>query len=501
MADLVLSELHKAYGGTRALRGASLRAAAGEVQGLVGENGAGKSTLVKILSGAVRPDAGSVTLAGAELRPRSPQEARRAGIGTVFQELSLIPDLSVAANLLYGIEPRVRAGRVASGALHAAARDALERFDVPAGDVTRPVRELRLAERQVLEIVKTLLREPRVLVLDEATSALLPEQVAWLFELVRGFAADGGCALFISHRMAEIEQLCDRVTVFRAGEDVGAGATAELPEEKLVELMLGRTVERIYPAKAEGVAEAPVVCELHGVGAPPRLRGVDLTLRRGELVGVGGLDGQGQAELFGALFGTVPSTGRVLLDGRELRPSSPAQALDAGVALVPEDRAAEGLCLTLGVRDNVSLGNLRRISRLGLVDRGRERALVGDAVRELQIKVADVRDPVGGLSGGNQQKVLLGRVLARSPRLLLLYDATRGVDVGTKSEIYRLMREQAEAGVGVLFYSSDAAELANLADRVLVLHDGVVRAQLTGEITEEEIVAAAVGGRRKEARA
>ncbi len=358
MADLVLSELHKAYGGTRALRGASLRAAAGEVHGLVGENGAGKSTLVKILSGAVRPDAGTVTLAGAELRPRSPQEARRAGIGTVFQELSLIPDLSVAANLLYGIEPRVRAGRVATGALNAAAREALTRFELPVGDVTRPVRELRLAERQVLEIVKTLLREPRVLVLDEATSALLPEQVAWLFALVRRFAADGGCALFISHRMAEIEQLCDRVTVFRAGEDVGAGATAELPEERLVELMLGRTVERIYPAKAPAAEQAPVVCELRGVGAPPRLRGVDLTLRRGELVGVGGLDGQGQAELFGALFGTVPMTGTVVLDGRELRCASPAQALDAGVALVPEDRAAEGLCLTLGVRDNVSLGNL-----------------------------------------------------------------------------------------------------------------------------------------------
>ncbi len=264
----------------------------------------------------------------------------------------------------------MRAGRVATGALDAAAREALARFELPVGDVTRPVRELRLAERQVLEIVKTLLHEPRVLVLDEATSALLPEQVAWLFALVRRFAADGGCALFISHRMAEIEQLCDRVTVFRAGEDVGAGATAELPEEKLVELMLGRTVERIYPPKAPAAAAAPVVCELRGVGAPPRLRGVDLTLRRGELVGVGGLDGQGQAELFGALFGTVPMTGTVVLDGRELRCASPAQALDAGVALVPEDRAAEGLCLTLGVRDNVSLGNLRRISRLGLVDRG-----------------------------------------------------------------------------------------------------------------------------------
>ncbi|MDW5596938.1 sugar ABC transporter ATP-binding protein [Conexibacter stalactiti] len=501
MRDLVLSDVQKSYGGTRALRGASLSARSGEVHGLVGENGAGKSTLVKILSGAVRADGGSVALDGRALRPRSPQEARRAGIGTVFQELSLIPDLSVAANLLYGIEPRVRAGRISTGALHAAARDALARFELPAGDVSRPVRELRLAERQVLEIVKTLLHEPQVLILDEATSALLPEQVAWLFALVRRFAAAGGCALFISHRLAEIESLCDRVTVFRAGADVGGGAIGELPEARLVELMLGRAVERIYPPKAPAARDAEVVCELRSFGAPPRLQPLDLKLRHGELVGVGGLDGQGQAELFGALFGTVPAAGSVLLGARELRCASPAAALDAGIALVPEDRAAEGLCLTLGVRDNISLGSLGGISRLGVVDRARERRLVAGAVGELQIKVADVRDPVGGLSGGNQQKVLLSRVLARSPRLLLLYDATRGVDVGTKTEIYRLMREQAAAGVAVLFYSSDAAELAALADRVLVLHDGVVRAQLSGEISEEEIVAAAVGGRRKEAHA
>jgi ABC-type sugar transport system ATPase subunit/ribose/xylose/arabinose/galactoside ABC-type transport system permease subunit len=493
--DLVFTDVRKSYGGTQALRGASLRCRFGEVHGLVGENGAGKSTLVKILSGAVRPDGGSVTLAGHELSLRSPADARANGIGTVFQELSLIPDLSVAANLLHGIEPRVRFGRVAAGPLHAAAREALERYGVPAGDVSQPVRELRLAERQVLEIVKTLIREPRVLLLDEATSALLPEQVEWLFNIVRDYAAAGGCAIFISHRLAEIEALCDRVTVFRAGKDVGAGVTRELPEERLVELMLGRKVERIYPPKAgPELADAPVVCELRGFGSAPRLRDVDLVLRRGELVGVGGLDGQGQAELFGALFGTRPAQGHVVLGGREVRAHGPAGALAAGIALVPEDRAAEGLCLSLGICDNVVLSSLPAVSRLGLIVPSREQRMLDEAVQALQITMRHPREPVGALSGGNQQKVLLSRVLARTPSLLLLYDATRGVDVGTKAEIYRLMREQAAAGVAVLFYSSDAAELATLADRVIVLHDGAICAHLEADIAEEDIVAAAVGG-------
>jgi ribose transport system ATP-binding protein len=494
IADLVLSDVRKSYGGVHALRGASLDCRFGEIHGLVGENGAGKSTMVKILSGAVRPDAGALTLAGEPVAFGSPADARRHGVGTVFQELSLIPDLSVAANLFYGIEPRVRAGRVSAKALHRAAEEALAAFGAGDYDVRAPVRSLRLAERQVLEIVKTLVRRPRVLLLDEATSALLPAQVEWLFEIVRAFARDGGLAIFISHRLAEIEALCDRVTVFRAGRDVGAGRTADLPEERLVELMLGRTVERIYPDKAAALS-GDVVCRLRGFSAPPQLTSVDLELRRGELVGVGGLDGQGQADLFLGLFGVRRASGTIELDGRSVSPASPAAALDAGIALVPEDRAAEGLCLTLGIRDNLVLSSLRSVSRLGFVSRVRERVLVDRAVLDLQITMREPREPVGALSGGNQQKVLLARVLARKPSLLLLYDATRGVDVGTKAEIYRLMREQAAAGVAVLFYSSDAAELANLADRVLVLHDGRVGAELAGAITEEEIVAAAVGGR------
>jgi ribose transport system ATP-binding protein len=493
--DLVLTDVRKSYGGVHALRGATLGCRFGEVHGLVGENGAGKSTMVKILSGAVSPDAGELRLGDAPLALGSPAAAREAGIGTVFQELSLIPDLTVAANLFYGMEPSVHGGRIGQRALYRAAEAALAEFAVGHHDVRRPVRELRLAERQVLEIVKTLIRRPRVLLLDEATSALLPEQVEWLFRIVRQFAQAGGVALFISHRLAEIETLCDRVTVFRGGQTVGAGRTQDMPEERLVELMLGRKVERIYPAKPETIAGAEVVCRLEGFAAPPQLVPLDLELRHGELVGVGGLDGQGQAELFLGLFGVHASSGTVALAHRRVHPTSPPAALGAGIALVPEDRAAEGLCLALGIRDNLSLSSLDAISRAGFISRARERELLSAAVQQLQITMRSPLEPVGALSGGNQQKVLLARVLARSPKLLLLYDATRGVDVGTKAEIYRLMREQASAGVAVLFYSSDAAELANLADRVIVLHDGRVAAELTGEIAEEDIVAAAVGGR------
>jgi ribose transport system ATP-binding protein len=271
---------------------------------------------------------------------------------------------------------------------------------------------------------------------------------------------------------------------------------ADMPEDRLVELMLGRRIERVFPQSdpAARVREE-IVCELEGFGSPPRLHDVDLTIRRGEILGVGGLAGQGQAELFLALFGARRAHGRVAVGGRRVRFRSPSQALAAGVALVPEDRASEGLCLALSVRDNISLGNLGRVSSASLISARRERQLVRSAVDSLHIAVRHTSQEANSLSGGNQQKVLLGRVLASRPDLLLMYDATRGVDVGTKTEIYELMHEQCAGGVGILFYSTDAAELANLADRVVVLHDGTVRARLAGaDLTEERIVAAAVGG-------
>jgi ribose transport system ATP-binding protein len=484
-------EIVKSYGGVRALRGASLQGSFGEVHGLVGENGAGKSTLVKVLSGAVVPDGGTVVLNGRQLRFSSPRHAAESGIGTVFQELSLIPDLSIAANLFYGREPQVRLGRVGQRALVDAARGALAGYGLHYADLRRPVRSLRLSERQVLEIVKTLLWRPRVLLLDEATSALLPQQVDWLFQAVRQFARDGGLVLFISHRLAEVEAICDRITVFRNGVDVGTRSAKGVDEAQLVEMMLGRSVQRVYPPRQSPVGER-VVCRVKGLSSPPALHGVDLEVRAGEIVGVAGLDGQGQAELFLALFGARASRGDVDLEGRHLHGVVPAR-LRAGVGLVPEDRAKDGLCLSMTIRDNLVLSSLHEVSRLGFLRRARMRDLIVREQRRLAIKFSDSSQQVASLSGGNQQKVLLGRVLACSPRLLLMFDATRGVDVGTKSEIYGLMRTECDNGVGIIFYSSDVAELVNMADRIIVLHDGAVHRRLQAPVTEEQVVAAVVG--------
>jgi ribose transport system ATP-binding protein len=495
MPALELLDLRKSYDGVHALQGASLVCAFGEVHGLIGENGAGKSTLVKVVSGAVRPDAGTVKVGGEELQLRNPRDAQRAGIGTVFQELSLIPDLTVAANLLYGMEPRVRLGRVDRRRLIRRATDVLAAYDVDGIDPTALTRDLDLADRQVVEIVKVLLREPRVLVLDESTSALLTGQVKWFFDQVSRFAAGGGAVLFISHRLEEIQGNCSQVTVFRGGVDVGTGPIEEMPESRMVELMLGRAVERVFPPRAPAPDAPTPLCEVRELSAEPRLRGVSFDVMRGEILGVAGLQGQGQAQLFLSLFGALPHDGAIAMHGAPVRLRRPGDALAAGIALVPEDRASEGLCLGLPIRDNISLGSLGSLSRLGLVSPTRERALVGAAAERLSIRMSDQRQEVSALSGGNQQKVLLARVLAHEPALLLMFDATRGVDVGTKVEIYILMRELCERGVSILFYSSDVFELANLSDRVIVLHDGRVRALLTGdELDERRILAAVVGG-------
>jgi ribose transport system ATP-binding protein len=273
-----------------------------------------------------------------------------------------------------------------------------------------------------------------------------------------------------------------------------------MPEARLVELMLGHRVDRVYPEQLAAPAEnQDVVCELSDFSSPPSLRHVSMAIRRGEIVGVGGLQGQGQHALFLALFGARRSGGKVVVNGREIRLRRPEDALAAGLVLIPEDRATEGLCLSLAIRDNISLGSLKSVSRWGLIDPGRERRLVGDMVKRLQIVLRNTLDEASSLSGGNQQKVLLGRVLAQQPLILLMYDATRGVDVGTKTEIYRLMRELCERGVSILFYSTDVSELANLSDRVIVLHDGAIRANLSGaDLKEHQIVAASVGGLREQ---
>jgi ribose transport system ATP-binding protein len=497
--ELVLSGLAKAYGGVVALRGVDLVARTGAVHGLIGENGAGKSTLVKILSGAIAPDAGEIRLGENVLAfGGRPAAARSAGIATAFQELSLVPDWDVATNLLYGREPSARAGRIRPRASRRAASAIMRRFGI---DTIKPdtlVSELRLAERQVLEIMRALSVEPRILILDEPTSALAPAEVDWFYATVRSFVARDRLVLFISHRLEEIETLCDQVTVLRDGRDVGTGAIAAMPEQRLVELMLGEA--GIPAATATGPRTRPesgaAAARLEKFSSRPELEELDLEIGAGEIVGVAGLEGQGQLELFLALYGARRSSGTLTVGGKIVRPRNPAIAMREGIGLVPHDRGL-ALCLPLSIRDNIGLGALDRISRFGLIDRAREAAIVKSATDALRVRARSARQAVETLSGGNQQKVLLGRVLARRPRLLLMYDATRGVDIGTRSEIFQLMRAQADDGVGILYYSTDVSELIALCDRVVVIHDGGLRAELRGEaLSKERIIAAAIGGAR-----
>jgi ribose transport system ATP-binding protein len=496
-ADLQLQTVSKSYGGVHALRAVNLEAVAGEVHGLVGENGAGKSTLVKILSGAVAPDDGTIILDGQPRTLGTPALSREIGIATAYQELSLVLDWDVATNLFYGREPAVRAGRISPRAARAAARKVLADLGVTSIDPGRVVRDLRLAERQVLEIVHALIADPRVLILDEPTSALTAEQVEWFTLRVREFVSRDRLVLFISHRLDEIAAMCDRLTVLRDGRDVACGPITEMSEGRIVELMLGERHQLELAAPHERrpkLASRTSGVTLQEFASPPELREVTLDIGAGEVVGVAGLEGQGQLELFLALYGVRRSTGAVELDGNRLKLRSPTAAKRYGIGLVPEDRSL-ALCLPLSIRDNLTLGSFETVSRFGMVSRGRETAMVTRVMTNLHVRAQSGGQVVETLSGGNQQKVLLGRVLEANPRLLLLYDATRGVDVGTKAEIFALMHAQADAGVAVLYYSTDATELLTNCDRVIVMHDGAIRATLAGEaLTHEGIISAAVGG-------
>jgi ribose transport system ATP-binding protein len=494
MPDLEARQVSRSFGGVKALAGVDFAADAGEVHALLGENGAGKSTFIKVLTGAVRPDAGELSLFGEPLHLGSPRQAARAGVAAVFQELSLVPDLTVAENIWFRREHLTRAGTVSRRALLRDTERLFEQIDFPRIDPRREVRGLSVAQRQLVEIAKAVASEPKVLILDEATSALAPREVQWLLGLARRLAERGMIVIYISHRLAEAKQVADRVTVFRNGQMVGTRVAAEASEDDIVAMMLGRRLERLYPDKGQTVRDT-VALRVRGLELGHRLRGIDLDVHEGEVLGVGGLQGQGQLELFLSLFGVLRARGRIEVAGEPVKIGSPRQALNAGIglALVPEDRQNQGLLLPKSVRENVTLAVARRFARYGVLDLRQERALVADAIRQLNIVLASPEQPVGSLSGGNQQKVVIAKLLLTEARVLLLYDLTRGVDVGTKGEIFQLMRKLAEDGYAILFFSTDMQELLHVADRVAVISDGTVSGLLAGdEITEDAILRAAI---------
>jgi ribose transport system ATP-binding protein len=488
--------ISKRYGGVRALENADLPVTAGRIHAILGENGAGKSTLIKVMAGVVAPDEGRMMLDGREVRFASPAEANAAGIACIFQELSLIPDLSVADNIAISDPPR-RFGLIDRRAQRRIAMEALARAGAADIHPRTLVKDLPLSRRQMVEIAKALARNPRILILDEATSALTAADVTKVFSVLKRLRSEGLALLYISHRMHEIAELADECTVFRNGRKVSTYEAGTRTDTEVIEMMIGREYSNVFPPKPVRAAssETPML-ELRKLGWTDRLRDISLTIGRGEVVGLGGLDGQGQRELLLALFGVLRGcSGVVLVDGKPVSISSPAEARKSGVgmALIPEDRKTEGLMLPMTVRENLSFAVLDKISRAGIIDRAEEDRLIDEMVKLLAIKTAGVDIPVGALSGGNQQKVVIAKWLMRQPRIILLNDPTRGIDVGTKQEIYLLLRRLADAGASILFYSTDYDELIGCCDRVLVLYDGRVVRTLEGEgITEHALIASAL---------
>jgi ribose transport system ATP-binding protein len=486
----------KRYGGVKALEKADLTVEAGRIHAILGENGAGKSTLIKVMAGVVEADEGQMLLDGRDVKFASPAAANQAGIVCIFQELSLIPDLSVADNICISNPPK-RFGLIDRRAQRRIAEEALARAGAEDIHPLAPVKDLALSRRQMVEIAKALGRNPRVLILDEATSALTAADVAKVFVVLKRLRAEGLALLYISHRMHEIAELADQCTVFRNGRNVATYRAGAKSDDEVVELMIGREYSHVFPPKPPLPPNdgAPVL-DVRNLSWSGRLRDISLGVRAGEVVGLGGLDGQGQRELLLALFGVLRGiSGEILIDGKRVSVSSPsaAKARKIGMALIPEDRKTEGLMLPMSVGVNLSFAALDRISTGGVIDRARERKLVDEMIELLAIRTASADIPVGSLSGGNQQKVAIAKWLMIEPRIILLNDPTRGIDVGAKAEIYQLLRKLAASGAAILFYSTDYDELIGCCDRVLVLYDGAVKRVLVGEdITERALISSAL---------
>lgn len=483
-----IRQVTKRFGGVTALCDVSLEIAAGELHAVVGENGAGKSTLMKCLAGVITDYEGQLLVRGQPLRFRGTTDAQEAGIGIIHQELNLVEQLSAAANIFLGRERVGRLGLLDDRAMQRAAGELLGQLECQA-DPRDPVGQLRVGDQQLVEIAKAMSLEAEILIMDEPTSALTETETARLFRVIERLRARGVTILYISHKMDEVFRLADRITVLRDGRHVRTVSRGDTTPREITHLMVGREIEETRLARQRMPGE--VVLELDrlslawpGHARQWRLREISLQLRRGEIVGLAGLMGAGRTELLECLFGasSQPPEGRVLLEGRPVAFAHPADAMRAGVALVTEDRKRLGLFSNLDLAGNITICTLSELTRGGLFRYGQERAVAGQMAERLAIRTSAVDAPIGSLSGGNQQKAILGRWLLARPKVLLLDDPTRGVDVGAKAELYRLMDELCGEGLGILVTSSELPELLTLCDRILVLCEG----RLTGALSRHE---------------
>ncbi|HMO85855.1 MAG TPA: sugar ABC transporter ATP-binding protein [Lacipirellulaceae bacterium] len=496
---LSASGICKSFPGVRALDNVQIIVHGGRLNAVLGENGAGKSTLMNILAGVLAPDAGELRLEGRLVAFRNPRDAQRAGVAMIHQELNLLPELSVAENIYLGREPRTRLGLIDFAALHRNTKRLLEQLELDVPPAT-PLGRLRIGAQQVVEIAKALAQDARVLILDEPTSAITEHEVSVLFRLIAQLKSRGVGLIYITHKLDELPHIADDVTVLRDGEFVAGRRYEDVERPELVRLMVGRDLSEMYarspaPVGDEILAVERLSLRRHAGSGNLALSDVTLRVRRGEIVGLFGLMGAGRTELLQCLFGIHAdrTTGTVRLAGRSVSLTGPQEAIAAGIALAPEDRKAEGLVLPLGVTPNTTLASLRAVMRGMFISRRREQAMARTFAIRLGIKTPSLDQPVRLLSGGNQQKVVLAKWLATKPRLLLLDEPTRGIDLAAKREIYALIDELARQGLGVLMASSEMPELLGLADRIVVLCEGRVTGEFPREsATEESLLKAAL---------
>ena len=493
-----LHGVQKAFAATVAVDGVSFEIAEGKVHALLGENGAGKSTIVKLLSGLIAPDSGHFSIFGEEVRLTNPRLAHGYSIQTAFQEMTLVKDLSVLDNMLLPYAPTNLFGVIKRRKAEDAVRAHFAAIKLEGIDPRSEIRDLDLAIQQKIEIARAIFRAPRILLLDEPTSTLSGRDVDWLGDVIAQQKAKGTTVVFISHRLREVRAFCDSLTVLRNGQHIATTKVDDVADDEVIKMIIGRSLDRAFPPPPDPKRTlGPEVLSADRIGAAGRLKELSFSLRKGEILGVAGLQGMGQLELFLSCFGMVERiSGRLSVDGEPIVLSSPADAVraDIGISLVPEDRKTEALFLNLRGGHNVSLPTIDRFTRFGLIDRAKERRAVADVLRRVDVEPRALWTRVGDFSGGNQQKIAIGKWLLAESRVLLLYDPTRGIDVGTKHELYQLMRDYADSGGAILFYSTEIPELVNLADRVVVLYGGRAAAELEGQaLSEPAILRAALG--------
>ncbi|PVB62858.1 sugar ABC transporter ATP-binding protein [Labrenzia sp. 011] len=489
--------MSKSFVGIKVLKDVDFDVRQGEVHALLGENGAGKSTLIKMLAGLYKPDTGTIVVDGEEQKFASTSDATSAGIATVYQELLLFPELTVAENVFLGNYPRKAGGWIDWATVRARTRDLLDQLDSHDLDVDTKVLNLSVAQRQRVEIAKALSKNARILIMDEPTASLVESDVQRLMEVVTQLRDRGVGIVYVSHRMPEIFALADRVTVLRDGTHVGTRDIGDVDEQQLVSMMVGRSIESLFPKADAEIGET--VLEVRNLNHGRHVRDISFSLRRGEILGIAGLVGSGRTELALTLFGMTPATsGEIVLEGEPVHIASPRQARDLGIAYVPEDRGLQGLVKPMAIRKNVSMAIIEKLSSGIFIRADAEAKITRDAIERFGIRSRNIDQAVGELSGGNQQKVVIAKWLATNPKVLILDEPTRGVDVGAKAEIHSIMGELVKQGVAIIMISSELPEVLGMSDRVLVMNSGEVTDVIDRSKASPERVGAAMTAHRLE---